>query len=233
MKTSILSVLTFFASFCLNAEQIQSLDLIKHKIESYVLNDLTGYAEGKIQVQADQLDSRLNLRACADERLEIFNPYQTPLLHTTTMGIKCMEEDNHWTLYVPIKVSVLKTVLVAKRALVKGSRINNDDIYSLEMDAQKLKHGYFTNKKELLGLICKQDISPDSPLNNFNIELAKLVHRGDHVTIFATNDLLTVSMSGVAVDEGVLGDSIRVKNLSSKRVIEARITGEKKVTVVL
>ncbi|KTD34282.1 flagellar basal body P-ring biosynthesis protein FlgA [Legionella moravica] len=233
MKKSILSVLTFFASFCLYADLSQSLDLIKNKIESHVLNELTTYTEGKIEVQADQLDPRLNLRACAENKLEIFNPYKTPMLNTNTMGIKCLEEDNHWTLYVPVKISVLKTVLVAKRALVKGSRITSNDLYPMEMDAQKLKQGYFTDPKELIGLICKHDITPDSPLNSFNIELAKLVHRGDQVTIVATNDYLTVSMDGIALDEGVLGDSIKVKNLSSKRVIDAQVTGEKKVAVVL
>lgn len=233
MKKSILSVLIFFASFCANAAPGQSLDLIKNKIEAYVLSELSTYAEGKIQVQADKLDPRLNLKACPEDKLELFNPYQTPMLSTNTMGIKCQEEENHWTLYVPIKISVLKTVLVAKRALVRGRRINSDDIYQVEMDTQKLKQGYFTDPRELIGLICKHDISPDSPLNPYNIELAKLVHRGDQVTIVASDDSLSVSMDGIAMSEGVLGESVKVKNLSSKRVIEAQVSGNKIVRVTL
>lgn len=233
MKKSILSVLIFFASTCTYAAPGQSLDLIKNKIEAYVLSELSTYAEGKVQVQADKLDPRLNLKACSEDKLELFNPYQTPMLNTNTMGIKCLEEENHWTLYVPIKISVLKTVLVAKRALVRGRRINSEDIYQVEMDTQKLKQGYFTDPRELIGLICKHDISPDSPLNPYNIELAKLVHRGDQVTIVASNDSLSVSMDGIAMSEGVLGESVRVKNLSSKRVIEAQISGNKIVKVTL
>jgi flagella basal body P-ring formation protein FlgA len=232
VKKSILSVFIIFASMGLYAAE-QSLDLLKNKIEAHVLNELTTYTDGKIQVQADKLDPRLNLRACSENKLEIFNPYQTPMLSTNTMGIKCLEDDNHWTLYVPVRISVLKTVLVAKRALIRGSRITSDDIYQIEMDSQKLKQGYFTDKKELIGLICKHDISPDSPLNPYNIELAKLVRRGDQVTIVATNDNLTVSMDGIAMSEGALGDSVRVKNFSSKRVIDAQVAGEKKVKVVL
>lgn len=233
MKKSILSVLIFFASISSYAASGQSLDLLKNKIESYVLNELSTYTDGKVQVQADKLDPRLNLKACAEEKLELFNPYQTPMLSTNTMGVKCLEEENHWTLYVPIKINVLKTVLVAKRVLIKGKRINSDDIYQVEMDTQKLKQGYFTDSRELIGLICKHDISPDSPLNPYNIELAKLVHRGDQVTIVANNESLSVSMDGIAMSEGVLGESVRVKNLSSKRVIEAQVSGNKTVKVVL
>jgi flagella basal body P-ring formation protein FlgA len=233
VKKSILSVLIFFASISSYAAPGQSLDLLKNKIESYVLNELSTYTDGKIQVQADKLDPRLNLRACAEDKLELFNPYQTPMLSTNTMGVKCLEEENHWTLYVPIKINVLKTVLVAKRTLIKGRRINSDDIYQVEMDTQKLKQGYFTDSRELIGLICKHDISPDSPLNPYNIELAKLVHRGDQVTIVANNENLSVSMDGIAMSEGVLGESVRVKNLSSKRVIEAQVSGNKTVKVVL
>lgn len=234
MKKSILSVFIFFASICcLYAEPTQSLELLKNKIEAYVLNELATFSEGKILVRADKLDPRLNLRACSEEQLEIFNPYQTPMLNTNTMGIKCMEETNHWTLYVPVRINIFKTVLVAKRALVKGSRIKNDDIYAMEMDAQKLKQGYFTESNELVGLVCKHDIQPDNPLNPHNIELDKMVHRGEQVSIVATDNNLTVSMDGIAMNDGILGDTVNVKNLSSKRVLEAQVAGKKRVKVIL
>lgn len=232
MKKSILSVLLFFASSYIYADPSQSLDLLRSKIESYVLNELTS-TEGKVQVVADKIDSRLNLKACADEQLAIFNPYQTPMLSTTTIGVKCKEETNHWTLYVPVRVTVLKTVLVAKRALVKGARITEDDIYQAELDSQKLKQGYFLDKNALLGQVCKQNISPDNPLTPYNIELDKLVHKGEQVSIIAGHDNLAISMAGIAVDDGALGEPVKVKNLSSKKIIEAQVSGLKKVQVVL
>lgn len=205
--------------------------IIKNKIEQYALNELSNYTEGKIQVTADNIDPRLNLKVCDDNKLEVFNPYQTPMLNTSTMGIKCLEENNHWTLYIPVKITIFKSVLVAKRALLKGTKISNSDIYQTELDVQKLKQGYFTDSKELIGLVCKHDITPNSPLNPFNIELAKLVHKGEQVSIIAAHDNLTVSMDGIAMDEGALGDSVKVKNLSSKRIIEAQVTGKKTVKV--
>ena len=234
MKKSILTILLIIASHCLYADAIQSLEVLKNKIETYVLSQLDQSSkDGKIKITSGKIDPRLTLRACAEEKLGVFNPYDTPMLTTTTMGIKCLEDTNHWTLYVPIKVSILKTVLVTKRALRQGERLTNNDFYSVEMNTQKLKQGYFTASNELAGLVCKKDISPDTPLTPYNVELAKMVFKGEEVTIVAQNGALTVSMGGVAMTEGSIGDSIQVRNSNSKRVIEAQVTGRKKVKVRL
>lgn len=229
----ILGFLIIFASNYLNASTYQSLDYLKNKIEQYVLNELTNYTEGKIQVNADKMDPRLRLKPCQDEHLEIFNPYQTSMLNTNTMGIKCNEESNHWVLYVPIRITQFKTIFAAKHPLLKGARVTENDIYQVEMDVQKLKQGYFTDDIEILGQICKQNISADNPLTPYNIELPKLVHRGEQIVIVVSHDNLNISMDGVAMNDGALGESIKVKNLSSKRVIEAQVSGIKKVQVII
>lgn len=232
MKQSILSFLLLFASIGSHAES-QSLDVLKNMIEQHLINQLVGYTEGSIQVSADKLDPRLTLQQCPDDKLTVFNPYQTSLLNTNTMGIRCVDEQNHWTLYVPVHVTVLKTVLVTKRALIKGSKISDNDLQQVEMDSQRLKQGYFTDKQQLIGLISKQNIPPNSPLNPYNIELAKLIHKGEQVAIIATDNLLTISMDGIALSEGVLGDLIKVKNKSSHKIVEAQISGKKQVKIIL
>lgn len=232
VKQRILSFLLLFASLSSHA-QYQSLDVLKSMIEQHMTNELSANTDGIVRVSADKLDSRLTLQQCPTDKLTIFNPYQTPLLNTNTMGIKCIEEQSHWTLYVPVHVTVLKTVLVAKRALIKGSRITDEDLQQVEMDAQRLKQGYFTDKQQLVGLISKQNISPNSPLSPYNIELAKLIHKGEQVAIIATDNHLTISMDGIALNEGVLGDLIKVKNKSSHKIVEAQVSGKKQVKITL
>jgi flagella basal body P-ring formation protein FlgA len=221
------------ASTSLYANPTQSLEVLKEKIETYMLNQLAGSTEGKIQVTVEQIDSRLNLKTCNDNHLELFNPYHTPMISTGTMGIKCTEEANHWTLYVPVKVVVLKTVLLTKTALKQGRLLNKDDFYQAEMDIQKLRQGYFTNAKDLVGLVCKNDLGPDTVLTPYNIVLEKLVHRGEEISIIASSGNMNISVDGIAMGDGALGDIIKVKNAKSKRVIEAQVSGKKKVKVFM
>lgn len=215
------------------ANPIQSLEVLKDKIETYMLNQLTGTTAGKIKITVEKLDPRLNLKACYDSKLEVFNPYETPMLSTGTMGIKCSEENNHWTLYVPVKVVVLKTVLLTRTALKQGKVLTKEDFYPAEMDTQKLRQGYFTQPRELVGLVCKNDLSPDTVLTPFNIVLEKLVHRGEEISIIAVSGHLKVSVDGIAMGDGALGEVIKVKNSKSKRVIEAQVSGKKKVKVFM
>lgn len=213
------------------AEAVQSLDILQSRIEQFLLKDLVSLTEGKIHVSVEKMDSRLQLRACAGEKLLVFNPHHTSALHTNTMGIKCTEPENHWTLYVPVKISVLQSVYAARQPLSKGSRIGEGDIYQQEMDIQQLKQGYYTDARQLLGQICKQPIRQGMPFNPFNVQMPLLVHRGQAVNIVAGSEAFTVKMAGIALNNGILGERVSVKNLSSKKILEGRISASQEVRV--
>ena len=146
LKRSILVFLLIFASPLLQAEAIQSLTTIEERITQHILNALNASEHKDVHISTGKIDARLKLRACDTDKLEAFNPYQTSILNATTMGIRCQEPDKHWTLYVPIKISVQKTILVAKRPLLKGAQIGKDDIEIATVDVSQLKQGYFTKQ---------------------------------------------------------------------------------------
>lgn len=214
-------------------ETKQSLEILKEKIEHHVLNELASQNNGDMRVTTDKIDSRLNLKACPEGKLEIFNPYQTPLLKTTTMGIRCQSTDTHWTLYVPIRIYMQKQVFVANHPLAKGSLLTEQDINTAKIDISQLKQGYFTKKEEVIGQYSKQNISEGAVLNSTNLQMALMVHKGEQVAIQALSDMINVSMSGIALNDGRIGDIIQVRNNSSKRLIEAQVSARKQVRVAL
>lgn len=233
LKRSILVFLLIFASPLLQAEDIQSLTIIEERITQHVLNALSASDHKDIHISTGKIDARLKLRACDTNKLEVFNPYQTSILNATTMGIRCQETDKHWTLYVPIKISVQKTILVAKRPLLKGTQIGKDDIEIATVDVSLLKQGYFTKMEDIIGLVCKQNLIQGSAFNPAILQTAIMIHKGEQVRIQAVGDMLSVSMEGIALNDGSLGDIIKVKNLSSKRIIEAQIQAKKQVRVAI
>jgi flagella basal body P-ring formation protein FlgA len=60
-----------------------------------------------------------------------------------------------------------------------------------------------------------------------------MVCKGDKVTISANQSNLTISTSGIALEDGNMGDSIRVENSSSGKVLRARVSGVESVEVNL
>lgn len=231
MRT-ILGVFLIVASSICNADETrQSLELIKDKVEHYVLKSLSTQENQSITVSADRIDQRLNLKACHEENLELFNPYQTSILRTSTIGVKCNEKDIHWTLYVPVTIQVKKPVIVAKRTLRQGSAISLDDIDFIELDLSQLKQGHFSQAEEVVGQVCKQTIMEGTAITPNSLKVAQVVMKDEQVSIQVTGDNFSVSMPGVALSGGTIGDTIKVRNSSSKKIVEARISGPHQVKV--
>lgn len=239
MRRAILGIFLIFASSLLvaepglDAEPRQSLDLLKQKVESYVLKGLESQNNAGVQVTAERIDPRLNLKPCKEENLEVFNPYQTSILRTTTMGIRCQESKTHWTLYVPIKINLQKPVLVAKHRLQKGAVISENDVEQSKIDINLLKYGHFSEMSEVVGQVCRQAIEEGTALSPSNLTTPLLIRKGEQVSILAGNESFSVTMQGIAMANGSLGDIIKIKNRSSKKLIEAQVSGERQVRVAI
>lgn len=231
-KQILLILYIFLCNFPVNAQN-QSLEVIKQQIEEHLLNQLAANQEGKIDVTIDKIDPRLHLKACDKQKIEVFNPYHTALASSITMGIRCLENDNHWSLYVPTRISIKKPVIAAKQNIVKGSLIGENDIQFIDMDINQLKQGYYSQPQQVIGQVAKQNIAAGNCLLPNTLENALLVLKGQQVNIQAVSDTIKVSMPGVALGSGAINELIKVKNLSSDRVVEARISGQNEVKVAL
>jgi flagellar basal body P-ring formation protein FlgA len=215
----------------LHANAMQSSEVLKLKIEAFVFNAMKAFEESKITVTLTKADSPLHLKACPEEKLVVFNPYKTPISNTSTLGIQCTEENTHWTLYMPIQIHVLKTVYALKRPVQKGESIQEDALFAIEKEIDQLKQGYYTEPSEVLGRISLSSLQAGSILSPQNTQLPKLVKKNQQVSILAGNTAFTVSMTGVALSDGAMGETVSVRNLSSKQIVEGRVCGEQKVHV--
>lgn len=229
----IIFILCVCFSLVVKAEE-QSVTALGEIVEQYVLHELADQQQnGKVFVSADKIDPRLHLQACNANQLEVINPHQKPLLGSLTLGIRCREENNHWTLYVPVKIAVMRQVLVADRPLTKGTIIRASDLAMQQMDISQIKQGYLTDPDEVIGQVCKQTINHGSPLTLENVQKPVLIHKGEQVSINAITGALKVSMMGIALEDGQFNDVIRVKNNTSKRIIEAQVIASQQVKVDL
>ena len=234
MKRFILSVLIF--SIVLNCQATsknQSLSEIRHQVDLFVRNQIPHRSWRSPAVDVGQIDDRLQLKTCPENFLEVFNPYPSTVSQTTTLGVKCNSEHERWTLYVSVKTQIEKMILVAKRNLGRGHMISEEDLTLSRQDIVPLKYGWFTNKKNVVGKLCKQNIDARRPITPYMLEKETLVKKGELVTIKADKDSIHISMQGTALGRGKQGDVIRVENPKSKRIIQAEVIGPREVRVII
>jgi len=200
-----------------NAEPLHALADIEQVAYEYALSKAQERFDSP-QIVMGELDSRLRLQAC-DKDLNVFSNTVTTGLGSQTIGVKCNSPVT-WTVYVPVKVKVLQAVVVAVRPLAANKIITTADVKLQQWDIGALRQGYIDNIRQLIGQELKYPIAMGTVIKPQSVRAQKLVHRGEHIMLIASTGNMEVRMSGTALSDASLGQRVRVKNSSSKRVVE-------------
>jgi len=199
---------------------VQDHESIKATAQAYLEAQTAGYANPP-QVSVGRIDPRLRLRVC-EYPLEAFLPQAGRLLGHVTVGVRC-DGKKPWTLYLQAEVKVMAPVVVTTRPLSRGEIVGPGDIDLQEQDLARLTTGYFEDPSEVLGRSIRWGIRAGIAVAPNMIESPRVIRRGERVAILAEGARVEVRMEGEALADGSEGEIIRVRNLSSKRIIEAEV----------
>jgi len=200
-----------------NANTLHELDNIEQAAYEYALTKAQENFDNP-HIVMGSLDSRLRLQAC-DKNLDVFSNIVNTGLGSQTIGVKC-SSPVAWTVYVPVKVKVLQAVVVAVKPLSANQIITSADVKLQQVDIGALRQGYINNIRQIVGQELKYPIAMGSIIKPQSVRAQKLVHRGEHIILVALAGKMEVRMNGTALSDASLGQRVRVKNNSSKRVVE-------------
>lgn len=201
---------------------------LEYTVEDYLA---TGQIEGRYEIQVNNLDPRVRLAYCDKELTATLQSPAQPM-GRVTVRVRC-EGSSPWTIFVPAQVKLFRDVVTVTRPLKRGMVVDYDDVVLRERDISLIKQGYMTAVELAVGQKLLRPMVTDQVLTLTHLEQVAAVRKGDQVVISARSGTLSVKMPGEALSDGGLSEQIRVKNLNSKRVIKARITGPGQVEVAL
>jgi len=181
------------------------------------------------EIQVNPLDPRLRLAACDSNLTQSLESPAQPV-GRVTVRVSC-EGSTPWTVFVPAQVRIFRPVIVVKTALRRDSIIGAGDVALVEQDVSLLNRGYVTEVEQVIGRKLTRATRTDQVLTPAMLQLAEAVRRGDQVVISARSGGINVRMQGEALSGGTLGQQISVRNLTSQRVIRARVVGPGQVEV--
>lgn len=203
-------------------ETFQPLDTITAVVENF-LKAQTADSSVSSRIETSPLDPRLRLGLC-EQPLEAFFPAGARKQGNVTVGVRCTGSAP-WSIYVPAKVLVYDHVVVAVRPLSRGTLLTAEDMEIKELDVTSLAGGYFSSTDQVVGRTLRRNIQLGAAIGPGIVELPKVVRRGERVQILARTAGMEVRMEGEALEDGAEGELIRVRNRSSKRSVEGRVTG--------
>lgn len=152
-----------------------------------------------------------------------------PLLERQRLEIRCNAAPG-WSLELTSQAQVLLPVVHASGIIDRGQPLTAADLRLEPINISKAQRGYFNRLEEVTGKTAKRRIRAGQLLPPALLALPLAVRRGQPVKIVASHDGIEASTSGEALVDGQPGEVIRVRNVRSGKVIEAKVVEEGVVT---
>jgi flagella basal body P-ring formation protein FlgA len=228
LSSVIASILLVSASMNALAESYHPHSDIYRQVKSFLLTQNQGDAE-HTEIKIGRIDPRLKLQQCTTP-LEIFLPQNSRTTGRTIVGVKC-HSPKKWTIYVQADIIKSIKVFVSTGPISRGEKIDETSVELKLMESDQLRFGYITDKNDIIGMVASRRISADTVITPRMLTKPKLVKRGEKVQIIAEVDGVVIRVEGEALEDGAKGDIIRVRNTSSRKIIEAEVIAPGKVKV--
>jgi flagellar basal body P-ring formation protein FlgA len=132
--------------------------------------------------------------------------------------------------YVAFKVFKKKALFMMKNTGKKGDILTASDIVEKDTFLTGAT-AYPGSRDEVIGKRLLKELPAGTVITSQALEEQILVRTGEIVNIVVENPRLTIHTSGKALDRGKMGDTVRVKNLTSGKEIYGKVTGSSAVTV--
>ncbi len=202
------------------AADFQSHESIVEAARQHILERSDDYPSPP-EVIAGHLDNRLRLKQC-NLPLESYTTQGKNHMGNITVGVRC-NGTTPWSLFVPVSVKVMAEIVVANRGMPRGTIIGPDDISVEQRDIARLHRGFLEDTKLAVGKKLRQRVRRGQILTPYQLDVPLTVKRNTKVLIQASNNTVQVRMIGKALQNGSLGQIIRVRNESSNKEIDAKI----------
>ena len=181
------------------------------------------------RVSVGKLDPRTRLPRCS-QALEAFLPPGAQIRRRTTVGVRCSGQQP-WKIYLPVTVAAYAKVMVSKRPIAPGETVTPADVSWVEREVSTLSYGYLRSLQQPGGMRSRRSIAQGAVITANMLEAGTLINKGQQVTLRSDSGAISVSMRGLALEDGAVGSLIKVRNLSSGKQLEGRV--ENANTVIL
>ena len=192
------------------------------------------------EIEIAPLDARLRIQDCASP-LAMDHPFAS----RESVRVRCTAEPA-WQLYLrvaapstsqqvargqPVSEAPLRRAVIARRLLQRGQVLTPDMLEEVMLPLQGLDPQSMTSLKDIQMAELIRDIPAGSVLRSYDIRRAVLVRQGQSV-LFSTGQGsgFEVKVRVEALQDGYLGEQVRLKNPESGRFISGTVTGPNAVS---
>lgn len=167
------------------------------------------------------LDPALRMPRCGQ-------PLQARRTGSGTVEVACPDG---WRLFVPVRERRSQQVLVLARGVAAGETISADMFTLEERDAGRIAGAALADPAQAIGRAARRTLMAGSILSGGDLVAARLVRRGDTISLVSRQGGVEVRMTGRALADGGENERVSAENLSSRRVVQGVVSAQGDVIV--
>jgi flagella basal body P-ring formation protein FlgA len=112
---------------------------------------------------------------------------------------------------------------VAVRPMAKGAIVSASDIHLMRMNGTSMGRDSLENLADIVGRSLTKDVVEGEMFKASAVVIPPVIAAGTRVTVVFRQNRLEVTATGTAIENGGLGQDIRVRNESSKKIVMGRV----------
>jgi len=227
--------LQFGAQPALAVEPMTPLQSMGEQVRQWLVQ--TDRAEpGGIEIAP--LDPRVRVQACG-QPLKVDHPFAS----TDTVRVRCASPT--WQLYLQVSIKPAKavaaskdqpnamtkvTLVVPKRLLTRGTIIKPEMLEEISASARPADTTLLRSLKDVQYAEVVRDLPAGEPVRSTDLRRATLVRMGQQVTmVVGEKSSFQVMVRLEALQDGAMGEQVRLKNPESGRQVAGVVTGPNQV----
>lgn len=133
--------------------------------------------------------------------------------------------------FLTAEVRAWAPVVKAKRTIGRFETLKPEDLTVEEVEVSRL-YGFFSNPEELLGKRSRTFIPKGTVIRPEQLEELPEVRKGQRVTLILERSSLSVTCQGLALEDGRLGERVKVKALPYGKGLYGEVVDEGTVRVM-
>jgi flagella basal body P-ring formation protein FlgA len=191
-----------------------------------------GLAPGamRVEIEPGRLDPRLRLAPC--QHIEPYLPPGARAWGRTRVGLRCVQGESPWNVYLPVTVRVFAPAWVAASPLPAGSELQPEMLRQTEVDWAALPAPPLLDAARLVGRQLARPLAAGAAVRQSDLKQRQWFAAGDTVQLVARGPGFSVTGEGQALSPGMEGQPVRVRT-DSGRMLTGQPVGPNRVEVQL
>jgi len=112
---------------------------------------------------------------------------------------------------------------VANRPISRGTVVSPDDVRMARMNISSIPRDAAREMNSIVGLEANRDVGYGDVFRNNRLTMPPVIAAGSKVTLLYRSALFEATATGVAIEAGQLGEDIRIRNDSSRKIVTGTV----------